>query len=208
MGEWTEHPLPANATLLLHQYAPQSRDLNALSQLPFPESQEAPSAPSPEARMAVVAGTLPPGAPEWMQAARALSRELEALVARGQADEFQQAAIARAWSAWALVGSTRRQILRVAHVASRAHTAIRETSREGVEQAAHDAAGVVHAGLPSPLRQNLPFERVLHVVRQLRQEADHWSAVVDAVSELLGWRDYARLHAAAMVRLVIERGVE
>ncbi len=51
----------------------------------------------------------------------------------------------------------------------------------------------------------MPFERALFVVRKLHQEADHWAAIVDGTSELLGWKDYARVHAASVIRAMIER---
>jgi hypothetical protein len=52
----------------------------------------------------------------------------------------------------------------------------------------------------------MPFERALYIVRKLHDEADHWVAIVDGTAELLGWKDYARVHAASVVRAVIERG--
>jgi hypothetical protein len=52
----------------------------------------------------------------------------------------------------------------------------------------------------------MPFERALYIVRKLHDEADHWAAIVDGTAELLGWKDYARVHAASVVRAVIERG--
>lgn len=208
MGEWTDRRFPISPSEIVGEYAPSAYELHALSQRQFPDSIDPVSGQVAKVALRGAVGTLPPGAPDWMQAARALSRDLEQLIARGVATEFEQGAIDRAWAAWSLAGASRRQILRVAHVVTRAHAAIRETSRERLEQAYHDCAGVLLGGLPSPVRQHVPFERVLMVVRQLRNEADAWAAVVDATAELLGWKDYVRAHAAAVIRLVIEQGEE
>jgi hypothetical protein len=45
----------------------------------------------------------------------------------------------------------------------------------------------------------------VQVVRKLRTEADAWTAVVEGATQLLGWNDYARMHAASVLRSVIER---
>jgi hypothetical protein len=140
-----------------------------------------------------------------MRAARTLADALEACIALGQVDPLQHAAIARAWAAWALGGLKPRHILRVAHLVSRAHRAIRETQRDQLDVAYRDCADVLYSGLPGELRQLMPFERVMLVVRQLRQEADPWAAVVEGSCELMGWKDWARSHAAAVMRAVIEQ---
>ena len=59
--------------------------------------------------------------------------------------------------------------------------------------------------MPTSIRERMPFERALFVVRKLHDEADHWAAIVDGTGELLGWKDYGRMHAAAIIRAVIER---
>ena len=51
----------------------------------------------------------------------------------------------------------------------------------------------------------MPVERAVQVVRKLRTEADAWTAVVEGATQLLGWNDYARMHAASVLRSVIER---
>lgn len=205
LGEWTDHELPADPLRTLEHLSPPSSDLAALHARPVLESlPDLGQQPEPRAVVASSRRTLPPGSPEWMQAARALARELEALVQRGAATPAEQAAVSRAWTAWALAGASTRQVLRVAHVVSRAHSAIRETSRTELEAAYHDCAQVLLTGLPSALKRNLPYERVVNVVRDLRSEADRWVAVVDATSALLGWKTWARLHAAAAVKLAIE----
>lgn len=149
----------------------------------------------------------PPAAPDWMRAARVMSEWLRERVARGDVTPQEEAAIARTWAAFSLAGSTEPQIHKVAHLVRRAHSAIRSSQRlAGEMQAAiRDGAGVLHAGLPSAIRDRMPLERAIQLVRGLRDEADGWAAVVDGVSELLGWKDYARLHAAAAIHAVIER---
>jgi hypothetical protein len=151
--------------------------------------------------------SLPPMAPEWMRAARALADWLEARIRTGSVDPVEQAAIARTWAAWSMSGTSDAHVLRVAHLVGRAHSAIRETSRQSEQlQAAYQAcAGVLHSSMPTSIRERMPFERALFVVRKLHEEADHWAAIVDGTSELLGWKDYGRVHAAAVIRAVIER---
>lgn len=151
--------------------------------------------------------SLPPLAPEWMRAARALADWLEQRIQSGSVDAVDQAAIARTWAAYSMSGASEAHVLRVAHLVGRAHGAIRETPRQHAQlQAAYQAcAGVLHSSLPSEIRDRMPFERALFVVRKLHDEADHWAAIVDGTSELLGWKDYARVHAAAALRAIIER---
>ena len=151
--------------------------------------------------------SLPPLAPEWMRAARALSDWLEERIRSGSVDAVQQATIARTWATWSLGGASEAHALRVAHLVGRAHSAIRATPRHGPELPAlfQACAGVLHSSLPTGIGQRMPFERALDVVRKLRDEADHWAAIVDGTAELLGWKDYARVHAAAALRAMIER---
>jgi hypothetical protein len=151
--------------------------------------------------------SLPPMAPEWMRAARALADWLEERIRNGDVDPVDQAAIARTWAAWSMGGASEAHVLRVAHLVGRAHGAIRATPRQNAQiQVAYQAcAGVLHSSLPTAIRDRMPFERALFVVRKLHDEADHWAAIVDGTAELLGWKDYARVHAAAALRAMIER---
>jgi hypothetical protein len=151
--------------------------------------------------------SLPPLAPDWMRAARAMADWLEERIRAGTVDAVEQASIARTWAAWSMSGASEAHILRVAHLVGRAHGAIRATPRQNTQlQAAYQAcAGVLHSSLPSGIRERMPFERALFVVRKLHDEADHWAAIVDGTAELLGWKDYARVHAAAALRAMIER---
>lgn len=149
----------------------------------------------------------PPVAPDWMRAARALMAWLGERVERGALDAFEEAALARTWAAFSLGGTSEPQVLKVAHLVSRAHTAIRESSRAAheLQAAILDCARVLHSGLPLAIRERMPLERAILVVRKLRGEADAWAAVVDGTTALLGWDDYARMHAASVLRSVIER---
>jgi hypothetical protein len=151
--------------------------------------------------------SLPPLSPEWMRAARALADWLEERIRSGSIDAVEQAAIARTWAAWSMSGASEAHILRVAHLVGRAHGAIRGTPRheQQLQAAYHACAGVLHSSLPTGIRERMPFERALFVVRKLHEEADHWAAIVDGTAELLGWKDYARVHAAAVLRAMIER---
>lgn len=139
-----------------------------------------------------------------MEAARTLSQALEGMIARGQATQLEQAAVARLHSTWTLGHVSEDHILRVAHLVARAHRAIRETQRQELEGAVRDCAGVLHAGLPSGVRKRVPMERLLYTVRALRETADPWVAVVEATAELVGWKDLGRFHAAALLRCILE----
>jgi len=196
-------PFHADPTLVVSQYAPPCADLQALANRAeiAPASADATSSvPRPPRQ------TLPPGAPEWMRAARTLANALEESIATGSIDPVQHAAVARAWAAYALGGVKPRHVLRVAHLVSRAHRAIRETQRDQLDIACRDCADILFRGLPSEVRSRMPFERVMLLVRGLRHEADAWAAVVEGTCELLGWKDYARSHAASVIRAVIEQG--
>lgn len=197
----TPRRFPADPTGAVTAYAPPSEDLVALSARDVPSAQEQLDFPEPASGPREA---LPANAPDWMRAARALSDALETAIAQGSVGSTELAAIERAWAAWTLGGVTTAQILRVAHLVRRAHTAIRETKRAELDLAYRDCAGVLYGGLPSALRQGLPFERALLVVRNLREEADGWAAVVEGTAELLGWKDYARMCAASILRIVIE----
>jgi hypothetical protein len=196
--------LPKDPNLAVDAYAPPAADLAELAAMTsFPEAADDSSTKARKLR-----DSLPPGAPEWMRAARALADSLETLIARGTIDRIEQAALARTWAAWSLGGVTENHILRVAHLVSRAHTAIRETTTTtaaDLNRAYTAAAGVVHGGLPSAIQARTPFECVVLVVRQLHQEANAWVAVVEGTAELLGWKHYARVHAASVIRAVLER---
>lgn len=182
--------------------APDESELRALEQQD--EFNDQPDTHQKSARKA--RESLQPGAPDWMRAARALADWLEDRIRSGTVDAVEQAAIARTWATWSMGGTSEAHILRVAHLVGRAHGAIRETPRHPQLQAAyHACASVLHSGLPSSIRERMPFERALFVVRKLHDEADHWAAIVDGTSELLGWKDYARVHAAAGLRAMIER---
>jgi hypothetical protein len=202
-GEQSAPSFPADPNAGVHQLAPPSSDLAALADRPEPPDTTRELARERKRIRAAVPGS----APEWLRAARALSDWLEERITAGTVEPNEQAAIARAWAAFCLGGVGESQILRVAHLVQRAHTAIRETPRAKLDlQAAfHAAAGVLHAALPSAIRQRMPLERSVTVVRRLREEADEWTAIVEGTTELLGWSDYARVHAASAIRAVLER---
>lgn len=153
-------------------------------------------------------GASDPDKEAWARAARVMANWLAERLEDDGIDPADQAAVARLWATFSLGGATEPLILKVAHLVSRAHAAIRSSPRsEGELQAAiRDCAGVVQAALPRVISERMPLERIVDLVRRLRLEGDAWKAVVDGTSELLGWNDYARVHAAALLRAVIERG--
>jgi hypothetical protein len=195
---------PAHPATTVHQLAPASSDLAALAGRATPPSE---TVKQVDRQRQKLAGPSAPETPEWLRAASSLAAWLEERIAHGSVEPVEQAAIARAWAAFCLGGATEPQILRVAHIVQRAHSAIRESPRghQDLQAAFHAAAGVLHAGLPSVIRERMPLERVVYVVRRLREEADTWTAIVQGTTELLGWTDYARVHAATAIRAVLER---
>ncbi len=202
--EGKPRPFPGDPHQALNASSPGEKQLIALDK--HDEFVDSPASVEKVAKRA--RESLPPVAPEWMRAARALADWLEARIQSGSVDAVEQAAIARAWAAWSIGGASEAHILRVAHLVGRAHSAIRDTPRQAQQlQAAYQAcAGVLHRSLPGSIRDRMPFERALYIVRKLHDEAVHWAAIVDGTAELLGWKDYARVHAASVVRAVIERG--
>jgi hypothetical protein len=193
---------PTDPSLAVQKLAPPSADLAAFADQPdlLPEpNRVASKKPRPAA-----------SAPEWQRAAQELVTWLEQRITRGTVEPSEQAAIARMWAAFCLGGASEGQILRVAHIVQRAHTAIRETpgAHRDLQAAFHAAAGVLHAGLPSAIQKRMPLERAVSVVRRLRDEADGWTAIVEGTTELLGWTDYARVHAASAIRAVLERSLQ
>lgn len=149
--------------------------------------------------------SLPPAAPEWMRAARALADWLEARIKRGHVPAVEEAAIARTWAAFALGGLTEPQILQIAKVVQRAHTAIREANNlPDTQRAINACAGVLYASLPRTVRERMPLGRVVSTVAKLREQADGWAAIVEGASDIAGWKDYALIHAASVIRAVVE----
>ena len=144
------------------------------------------------------------GVPAWLAKARALSAALEEAQRTGSASPKVQACIERAHAAWSLDGASTRHIARVAHLAQRAHEAIRGTSRAAVEAAYADCARVLHLGLPSAIKRRIQLDVVIELVRAMRREADAWVAVVEATMVLLGWTAANRARAAEAIRGALE----
>ncbi len=201
-GDAQNSPFPVDPQQTFVPYAPPSAELERLegAELP-PETNE-----QVERDARKLKESLPPLAPEWMRAARALADWLEKRIAAGDVDTGEQAAIARTWAAFALGGATDPQILRVAHIVHRAHVAIRELPRDDrLHIALRSAASVLHIALPTRIRNRMPLERAVYLTRVLHDELDSWAAIVEGTAELLGWKDYARVHAASVIRAVLEK---
>ena len=195
---------PADPVQTVTPCQPRTAELEALERdTDLPETTE-----QAEVEIKRLRDSLPPPAAEWARAAQALVDWLSQRLSQGDVDALDQATISRTWAAFSLGGTTPPQLLRVAHVVSRAHSAIRETyrSEQQLGTAIQNCAGVLHAGLPRAIRERMPLERAVQVVRALQREPDPWTAVVEGTSELLGWKDYARAHAASVIRAVIEKG--
>jgi len=202
-GERPAQPFPEDPSSVLTSHSPPSRALRELSELAnVPESSGLESAAYRRLR-----DSMPPPAPDWMRAARTLINELTELVDQGpDIDPNMESAVARAWASWSLGGASEAHVLRTAHIVMRAHSALRDAPESKNPRQTHMAAArVLHAGLPTALRDAMPLERCLLVIRQIHDEPDAWAAIVSGTSELLGWTDHARSHAAAVVRMAIEK---
>jgi len=140
----------------------------------------------------------------WTLKARALSSALDEAMRSGDASAKTRGCIERAYAAWNLDSVSATTVARVAHLARRAHEAIRGTSRAALETAYTDGARVLHLGLPSALRRRISLEVTVDVIRNMRREADSWVAVVEATMLLVGWTDAARGRAAEAIRQAIE----
>jgi hypothetical protein len=195
-------PFPADPHRTVTDFEPPASDLLALKTAKEPPDETA----RIEREVRAMRESLPPTAPEWMRAARALADWLEIRIKRGQVQPVEEATIARTWAAFSLGGLTEQQILQVAKVVQRAHAAIREqgAKRADVHAAINACAGVLYGSLPRNVRERMPLERVVATVRTLRDEADGWAAIVEGASDITGWKDYARIHAASIIRAVVE----
>jgi hypothetical protein len=194
-------PFPADAERTVTDFEPPASDLAALKTSAEPPD----STERLEQEVRRMRESLPPTAPEWMRAARSLADWLEIRIKRGHVAPVEEAAIARTWAAFSLGGVTEQEIFKIARVVQRAHSAIRDTRGVGNLQVAITAcAGVLYAGLPRTVRERMPLERVVVAVRRLHEQADGWAAIVEGVGDIAGWKDYARIHAASVIRAVIE----
>jgi len=194
-------PFPDDPETSVNEFEPQPAALAALQTSNDPPD----SAERITREVRQMRESLPPGAPEWMQAARALADWLEIRIKRGQVAPVEEAAIARTWAAFSLGGVTSQQLFKIARVVQRAHAAIHETrSNPDVTAAINACAGVLYGGLPRLIRERMPLPRAVATVTKLREQPDAWTAIVEGVADLAGWKDYARIHAASVIRAVVE----
>jgi hypothetical protein len=195
-------PFPTDAERTVTDFEPPASDLEALQS----SSEQPDSTERIEREVRRLRESLPPAAPEWMRAARALADWLEIRIKRGYVAPVEEAAIARTWAAFSLGGVTEQEVHKIAKVVQRAHAAIRETPRSAgdLQVAITACAGVLYGSLPRTVRERMPLERVTATVRKLREQADPWAAIVEGASDIAGWKDYARIHAASVLRAVIE----
>src|SRR6478752_7024640 len=109
-------PFPADPERTVNEFEPLAADLAALK-----TSAEPPDSSERIVReVRQMRESLPPNAPEWMQAARALADWLEIRIKRGQVAPTEEAAIARTWAAFSLGGVTNQQVFKIARVEQRA----------------------------------------------------------------------------------------
>lgn len=147
---------------------------------------------------------LPDDAAPWMKRARRMVMALEAAIQHGELDAKEEASIERAWAAWELGGVSDASIERVAHLVDRAYVAIHGSSRAPNEQAILGCANILYKGLPRIVRRGVDLERIVAVVRTLRNEPELWPAVVRGTAAILGWNDLALGHAAHAVRVAMK----
>ena len=195
-------PFPADDQRTLTDFEPPASELESLKTSAEPPD----STEQIEREVRRMRESLPPAAPEWMRAARALADWLEIRIKRGMVEPVEEAAIARTWAAFSLGGVTEQEIFKIARVVQRAHSAIRDTPRTSLDlqNAIQACAGVLYGGLPRSVRERMPLERVAATVRKLHEQADGWAAIVEGGADIAGWKDYARIHATSVVRAVIE----
>lgn len=193
-------PFPADAGRTVTDFQPSAADLVALE-----SSDEPPdSTERIEREVRRMRESLPATAPEWMRAARAMADWLEIRIQRGSVEAVEEATIARTWAAHSLGGLSEHDVFKIARLVQRAHSAIQEASHGDVQVAVEACARVLCAGLPRSVRQRMPLERVALTVRRLLEQTDSWAALVEAVADIAGWKDYGRIHAASVIRAVIE----
>jgi hypothetical protein len=197
-------PFSADPERTIADFEPPAADLQALKTSPEPPDEDE----RIEQEVRQMRESLPPVAPDWMRAARALADWLEFRIKRGHVNPVEEAAIARSWAAFSLGGLSEQDIFKIARVVQRAHAAIRERPLHGeaaLEAAIKACSGVLYAGLPRKVRQRMPLERVVATVRKLRELADPWGGLVEGSADIAGWKDYARIHASSVLRAVIEK---
>ena len=199
-------PFPEDADETVSDFAPEASELERLKASDEPPDSDA----LIQREVRRMRESLPPTAPEWMRAARAVADWLEVRIKRGQVSAVEEAAIARTWAAFSLGGLSEQEIFKIARVVQRAHTAIRDTplGSMDVQLAISNCASVLYAGLPRRVRERMPIERVAEAVRRLREQADGWAALVEGTADVAGWKDYARIHAASVLRAVLNRSHE
>lgn len=110
--EGQPRPFPADPRGALSSSSPGESELAALDQRD--QFHDTPDSLAKNARR--VRESLPPLAPDWMRAARAMADWLEERIRSGTVDAVEQASIARTWAAWAMSGASEAHILRVAHL--------------------------------------------------------------------------------------------
>lgn len=197
-----DQPFPNDPERTVSDFEPPAGELAALDSSPdIPDSDE-----RIQREVRAMRESLPPAAPEWMRAARAIADWLEIRIKRGTVTTVEEAAVARTWAAFSVGGLNDNEVFRIARLVHRAHTAIREAPKDAgkLALAVNACAGVLHNGLPRSVRDRMPLERVVGAVRKLYEQADGWAAMVEGTADLAGWKDYARIHAASVIRAVIE----
>jgi hypothetical protein len=195
-------PFPEDPARTVTDFEPPASDLQALESA----EEEPGDTKRIEREVRAMRESLAPTAPEWMRAARALADWLEIRIKRGHVAPVEEAAIARTWAAFSLGGLTAPQILQVAKVVQRAHSAIRESAAHApnLQNAINACAGVLYGSLPRAVRERMPLERVVATVGALHEQPDPWAAIVEGASDIAGWKDYARIHAASVIRAIVE----
>jgi hypothetical protein len=118
------------------------------------------------------------------------------------------ASVERAFAAWELGNVPQKVAGRVAYLVERAYTALHEGRHPPTEQSMQGGAHVLYNGLPSAVRSNTDFAKVLLVVRRLAVEQEAWPAVVKASSEILGWSQVALTHASHALRVAMASRIE
>ncbi len=178
------------------------------SQAPPPSAsregrKRASQAPEPRKQRSSVS---PPPVHDWSTKAHALIEALENALAEASPSVQTIAAIERGYAGFFLEDVTEAEVAQVAHLCERAYDAIRKVRPSQVATGILNCARLLHLGLSPALRERVGQEKVVDVVRGMRNEPDRSRAVTDAAVAVLGWSEKFRDRAELAVLMAMREG--
>jgi hypothetical protein len=156
----------------------------------------------PEARKQR-ASVSPPPLHDWSTKARVLIEALEGALAQASPSVQTIAAIERCYAGFYLEDITEPEIAHVAHLCERAYDAIRKVRPSQVATGILNCARVLHLGLSPELRERVVQEKLVDIVRAMRNEPTRSHAVTEATMRVLGWSDKFRDRAELAVLMAL-----